>query len=160
MNNVFKEFTGYWCKWDWAVVCGYMFFSRIQMHSSSLEVFRQYQGSIAVSAADFRTWAGILSEPVALWNLRSEKSLCTTLWLNTNFLHRRMRAGSFGRQVGLIFSSVCQWRSQNAEKSTHIKWRLLVWNKQWISSLIVSLFKKGTSVKGKNLLPEGANSFL
>ena len=31
--------------------------------------------------------------------------------------------------------------------------------KQWFSS-IASLFKMGTSLKGKNLLPEGANSFL
>ena len=33
------------------------------------------------------------------------------------------------------------------------------WNKQWFSS-IASLFKMGTSLKGKNLPPEGANSFL
>ena len=33
------------------------------------------------------------------------------------------------------------------------------WIKQWFFS-IVSLFKMGTSLKGKNLLPEGANSFL
>ena len=33
------------------------------------------------------------------------------------------------------------------------------WIKQWFS-LISSLFKMGTPLKGKNLLPEGANSFL
>ena len=33
------------------------------------------------------------------------------------------------------------------------------WIKQWFSS-ITSLFKLRTSLKGKNLLPEGANSFL
>ena len=33
------------------------------------------------------------------------------------------------------------------------------WNKQLFSS-IPSLFKMGTSLKEKNLLPEGANSFL
>ena len=33
------------------------------------------------------------------------------------------------------------------------------WIKQWLSS-IASLFKMGTSVKGKNWLPEGANSYL
>ena len=33
------------------------------------------------------------------------------------------------------------------------------WIKQWFSS-IASLFKMGTSLKGKNLLPWGANSFL
>ena len=32
------------------------------------------------------------------------------------------------------------------------------WIKHWFTS-IVSLFKMGTSLKGKNLLPEGANSF-
>ena len=31
--------------------------------------------------------------------------------------------------------------------------------KQWFSTL-TSLFEMGTSLKGKNLLPEGANSFL
>ena len=33
------------------------------------------------------------------------------------------------------------------------------WIKQWFSS-IASLFKMGTSLKGKNFLPEGTNSFL
>ena len=33
------------------------------------------------------------------------------------------------------------------------------WIRQWFSS-IASLFKIGISPKGKNLLPEGANSFL
>ena len=33
------------------------------------------------------------------------------------------------------------------------------WIKQWFSS-IASLFEMGTSIKGKNLLPEGAKSFL
>ena len=33
------------------------------------------------------------------------------------------------------------------------------WIKQWFSSF-ASLFKMGTSLKGKNLFPEGANSFL
>ena len=33
------------------------------------------------------------------------------------------------------------------------------WIKQWFSS-IAPLYKMGTSVKGKNLLPEGANSFI
>ena len=50
-----------------------------------------------------------------------------------------------------------QWRSQNAENIAHIKWRLLY---QEIILYITSLFKMGTSLKGKNLLPEGANSFL
>ena len=50
-----------------------------------------------------------------------------------------------------------QWRCQNAEKATLIKGRLL---DQAVLLLISSLFKVGTSLKGKNLLPEGANSFL
>ena len=50
-----------------------------------------------------------------------------------------------------------QWHSQNAEKVMHIKGRPLI--KQWFSS-IASLIKMGTSLKGKNLLPERANSFL
>ena len=50
-----------------------------------------------------------------------------------------------------------QWRSQNAEKICTSKGDY--WIKQRFSS-ITSLFKLGTSLKGKNLLPEGANSFL
>ena len=50
-----------------------------------------------------------------------------------------------------------QWRSQNAENSTHIKERLL---DQAVILLIVPLFIMGTSLKGENLLPQGANSFL
>ena len=49
-----------------------------------------------------------------------------------------------------------QWRSQNAEKVTHSKGRLLY------QALIFSNyvpFRVGTSLKGKNLLPEGGNSF-
>ena len=50
-----------------------------------------------------------------------------------------------------------QWRSRNAEKVTHIKGRLL---EQAVILFIASLFIMGTSLKGKNLLPQGANSFL
>ena len=51
-----------------------------------------------------------------------------------------------------------QWHSQNAEKVTHL-------NRETTGSSSDSLqlhqlFKMGTSLKGKNLLPEGANSFL
>ena len=42
-----------------------------------------------------------------------------------------------------------QWRSQNAESYAHQR-----------ETTVSSLFKMGTSLKGKNLLPEGANSFL
>ena len=44
-----------------------------------------------------------------------------------------------------------QWRSQNAEKVTHIKGRLL---EQAVIFLIAPLFINGTSLKGKNLLPQ------
>ena len=49
-----------------------------------------------------------------------------------------------------------QWRSQNAEKVTHIKRRLL---DQSVVFLIASLFKMGTSLKGKNSLPLGGSEF-
>ena len=52
---------------------------------------------------------------------------------------------------------VKQWHSQNAENCMHIKGGLL---NQTMILYITSLFKMGTSAKGKNLLPEGANSFL
>ena len=52
---------------------------------------------------------------------------------------------------------ICQWHSQNAEKVTHIKERLLG---QAMVLFIYVPFQMGTSLKGKNLLPEGANSFL
>ena len=50
-----------------------------------------------------------------------------------------------------------QWRSQNAEKVTHINGRLLY---QELILYNHVPFQIGTSLKGKNLLPEGANSFL
>ena len=48
-------------------------------------------------------------------------------------------------------------RSQNAEKLTNIKGRL---TGQAVILFNAPLFKIGTSLSGKNLLPEGANSFL
>ena len=48
-----------------------------------------------------------------------------------------------------------QRRSQNAEKVTHIKERLL---DQAINLFNCIPFEMGTSLNGKNLLPEGANS--
>ena len=60
---------------------------------------------------------------------------------------------------GVQYNSKLQlWHSQNIEK----KLRTLkgdYWTKQWFSS-IASLFKIGTSLQGKNSLPEGVNSFL
>ena len=50
-----------------------------------------------------------------------------------------------------------QRRSQNAEKVTHIKGRQLDQAMILFSSVP---FQRETSLKGKNLLPEGANSFL
>ena len=51
-----------------------------------------------------------------------------------------------------------QWRSQKAEKVKHIKGRLL--DHAMILFNCVPFIKMETSLKGKNLLPEGANSFL
>ena len=53
-------------------------------------------------------------------------------------------------------SDQTQQCSQNAEKVTHIKGRLL--DQAMILSNCIP-FQMGTSLKGKNLLPEGANSF-
>ena len=49
-----------------------------------------------------------------------------------------------------------QWCSQNAEKIRTSKGDYCI--KQWFST-ITSLFKMGTSLKEKNFLPEGVNSF-
>ena len=49
------------------------------------------------------------------------------------------------------------WRSQIAEKATHIKGRLL---DQAMIIFNCIPFQMITSLKGRNLLPEGANSFL
>ena len=57
----------------------------------------------------------------------------------------------------LVGAVPSQERSQNAEKLCTSKGDY--WIKQWFSS-IRSLFKVVTSFKGKNLLPEGTNSFL
>ena len=50
-----------------------------------------------------------------------------------------------------------QWRGQNTEKVLHIKGRLL---NQAVIIFNSLPFQMGTSLKGKNLLPKGANSFL
>ena len=50
-----------------------------------------------------------------------------------------------------------QWRSQNAEKVTHLKERLL---DQAMILFNGVPFQMRTSLKGNNLLLEGANSFL
>ena len=50
-----------------------------------------------------------------------------------------------------------QKRSQNAEKVSHIKGRLL---DQTMNLINCAPFQNGTSLKGKNSTPEGANSFL
>ena len=52
---------------------------------------------------------------------------------------------------------VPQWLSQNAENIMHIKGRL---QDQAVVLLIASLFIMRTYLKEKNLLPQGANSFL
>ena len=60
-----------------------------------------------------------------------------------------------------IFMAVQQLRNQSAEK-LHTSKTLDYWS-YWIKQcfcLIASLFFLGTSLKGKNLLLEGANSFL
>ena len=50
-----------------------------------------------------------------------------------------------------------QWCSQSAEKVRHTKGRLL---DQAVILFNASFFEMGTSLKGINFLPEGANSFL
>ena len=50
-----------------------------------------------------------------------------------------------------------QWHSRNAEKATHIKGKL---QDQAVILFICVPFKMETSLKGKNLLKEGGNSFL
>ena len=50
-----------------------------------------------------------------------------------------------------------QGHSQNAEKVTHVKGRLL---DQAVVLFNCGPFQNRTSLKGMNLLPEGANSFL
>ena len=56
-----------------------------------------------------------------------------------------------------LFLFTIQWRSQNAEKVTHIKGSL---HGQAVILFNRSLFKMGTSLKRKNILQEGVNSFL
>ena len=57
----------------------------------------------------------------------------------------------------MITIAAMQWRSQNAEKVTHIKGRLLY---QAVILYKYVPFQNGNFSEGKNLLPEGANSFL
>ena len=58
----------------------------------------------------------------------------------------------------VAFRCLIQWRSQNDEKKIRTS-KGDYWIKQWVSS-IAYLIKMETSLKGKNLLSEGANSFL
>ena len=66
-------------------------------------------------------------------------------------IHMCLKACLFGSMIDV------QWRSQNAENATHVKGRLL--DKAVILFNHVA-FHNGNLFKGKNLLPEGANSFL
>ena len=63
---------------------------------------------------------------------------------------------AFGVAPVLINGGKVQWRSQNAEKVTHIKGRLL---DQAVILFNCVPFQNGNYLKGKNLLLEGANSF-
>ena len=60
-------------------------------------------------------------------------------------------------QMTKVVTSNGPWRSQNVEKVTHIKGRLLF---QAVILYYYIPFEMGTFLKGKYLLPEGANSFL
>ena len=57
----------------------------------------------------------------------------------------------------MIIIEPCQRRRQNAEKVTHTKGRLL---EQAVFLFNCVPLHMRTSLKGKNLLPERANSFL
>ena len=63
----------------------------------------------------------------------------------------------FDAKMFIIVPTLIQWRSQNAEKIPHIKGRLL---DQVMFLFNCALFKMGTSLKGKNSLPEEAIFFL
>ena len=81
-------------------------------------------------------------------------------WQNADVLSAGLKVLCFslldfvGSCTMWLSDRMLQWRSQNAEKVSHSKGRLLD------QATIRVLFKMGTSLKGKNLLPEGANSFL
>ena len=81
------------------------------------------------------------------------RSLC---WI-TNILQHRFRLAKksyWFNQANMILYNICiiQWHSQNPEKVTHTKGRLL--DKAMILFNCV-LSKMGTSLTVKNLLPEG-----
>ena len=84
---------------------------------------------------------------------------CCATFINNNShllaLNHNHRTGNHA-----VYVHSEQWRSQNAKKVTHIKGRLLDKAVVLFKLTIASLFKMRTSFKGKNLLPEGANSFL
>ena len=63
----------------------------------------------------------------------------------------------FNSSDGIGESEQMQWSSQNAEKVMHIKWKLLY---QAMILYNYVTFQMGTSPKEKNLLPQGASSFL
>ena len=82
---------------------------------------------------------------------RHEKPADLDLCTNSVFL-RRINPSLAGKGLKMY-----QQRSQDTEKVMHIKGRLL---DQAMILFNCLPFQMKTSLKGKNLLPEGANSFL
>ena len=87
-------------------------------------------------------------------------SCCNSLKIRTNLPWQTAQVVMKCRILVVIFQIILyfsQRRSQNAEKVSHIKGRLL---DQAMVLFIWVPFQMGRSLKGKNLLPEGVNSFL
>ena len=74
-----------------------------------------------------------------------------------HLIFRQGDSSSYFDQVKVKPAYLHQGRSQNVEKFTHVKGKLL---DQAVVLFNCAPFQIGTSLKGKNLLLEGANSFL
>ena len=74
-----------------------------------------------------------------------------------SYAHQKGTTGS--RSVSLQLCPFSKWKLLLKERICYANKKRDYWIKQCFSSF-VSLSEMGTSIKGKNLLPEGANSFL
>ena len=133
------------------------------MHSSSnhhaMTALFEYSGSLAFSSLFLRTTLVMCVRfPCNMESCELNKNVLTTAESRVN-IRRHLKPfkppSGFGCCPSLFV--VAPSSRQTAEKVMHIKGRLL---EQATSISSIALLKFGTSLKGKNSLPKGANSFL
>ena len=116
-------------------------------YAFSIELFRRWMLDLDLIQSAWHS--GGISESL-FYSSYAKTCKITQLQRSKNDLAgKHCRPYRLSLSAGLNF----QWRSQLPTSKGDY------WVKKWVLS-IASLFKMGTSLKGKNLLPEGANYFL